>query len=60
MWPSSTSIFNPQIASRLLTPLTKWRYYTDRQELMRAELELLAASEKLSPDVYEVVSKSLK
>jgi aminopeptidase N len=51
---------NPQIASRLLTPLTKWRYYTGRQEMMRAELEALAAGDALSPDVYEVVSKSLR
>ena len=51
---------NPQIAARLLTPLTRWRYYSGRQELMRAELETLAAVDGLSPDVYEVVSKSLK
>jgi len=50
---------NPQIASRLLTPLTKWRNYTGRAQLMRAELERLAAEPALSPDVYEVVSKSL-
>ena len=51
---------NPQIAARLLTPLTKWRYYRGRGELMRAQLERLAAIDALSPDVYEVVSKSLK
>jgi aminopeptidase N len=51
---------NPQIASRLLIPLTKWRNYTGRAELMRAELERLAAEPALSPDVYEVVSKSLQ
>ena len=51
---------NPQIASRLLTPLTKWRYYVGRQEMMRAELDILAARDALSPDVYEVVSKSVK
>jgi len=51
---------NPQIASRLLAPLTKWRYYVGRSELMRAELEKLAALSDLSPDVYEVVTKSLQ
>ena len=51
---------NPQIASRLLTPLTRWRYYSGRQGLMKAELEKLAAQPGLSPDVYEVVTKSLQ
>jgi aminopeptidase N len=51
---------NPQIASRLLTPLTKWRNYTGRHALMRAELERLARAPELSPDVYEVVTKSLR
>jgi len=51
---------NPQIASRLLGPLTKWqRYNNERQELMFAQLERIAAESNLSPDVYEVVSKSL-
>ncbi|AQA18548.1 aminopeptidase N [Halioglobus japonicus] len=51
---------NPQIASRLLAPLTKWRYYQGRAEQMRSELELLASMDGLSADVFEVVSKSLK
>ncbi len=51
---------NPQIASRLLTPLTRWRKYAPaRQALMKAELERILASGELSSDVYEVVSKSL-
>ncbi len=51
---------NPQIAARLLAPLTKWRRYTpDRQALMQAQLQRIADSDTLSPDVYEVVSKSL-
>ncbi|WP_416310557.1 aminopeptidase N [Pseudomonas sp. W03] len=51
---------NPQIASRLLTPLTRWRKYApERQALMRAELERILASGELSSDVFEVVSKSL-
>ncbi|MOA40093.1 Aminopeptidase N [compost metagenome] len=51
---------NPQIASRQLTPLTRWRKYdAGRQQLMRAELERILASGELSSDVFEVVSKSL-
>ncbi|MNV43757.1 Aminopeptidase N [compost metagenome] len=51
---------NPQIASRLLGPLTRWGKYDDaRQALMKAELERILASGELSSDVYEVVSKSL-
>jgi aminopeptidase N len=51
---------NPQIASRLLAPLTRWRKYGDaRQALMKVELERILASGELSSDVYEVVSKSL-
>jgi aminopeptidase N len=52
---------NPQIASRLLTPLTRWKKYNPtRQALMRAQLERIAADTTLSKDVYEVVVKSLK
>jgi len=51
---------NPQIASRLLAPLTRWRKYDNgRQALMKGELERILASGELSRDVYEVVSKSL-
>ncbi|MCB9983974.1 MAG: aminopeptidase N [Rhodospirillales bacterium] len=52
---------NPQIAARLLTPMREWRRYTqDRQEKMRAELERIVSIKELSPDVYEIASKSLK
>jgi aminopeptidase N len=52
---------NPQIASRLLGPLTKWKQYKDQSAaLMRKELERVMSVEGLSKDVYEVVSKSLK
>ncbi|MCK9815719.1 aminopeptidase N [Pseudomonas sp. MAFF 302046] len=52
--------FNPQIASRQLAPLTRWRKYDSaRQALMKGELERIRASGELSSDVYEVVSKSL-
>jgi aminopeptidase N len=51
---------NPQIASRLLGPLTRWAKYGNvRQAQMKAQLERILASGELSSDVYEVVSKSL-
>src|SRR5690606_15638554 len=51
---------NPQIASRLLTPLTKWKKYNpQRQALMKSALERIMAEPELSKDVFEVVSKSL-
>lgn len=51
---------NPQVAARTLKPLTMWkRYNAERKTLMRQQLELLA-QEKLSPDVYELVTKSLE
>jgi aminopeptidase N len=57
---SELNAVNPQIASRLLMPLTRWRNYLGREELMRSELERLAAQPDLSPDVFEVVTKSLR
>ncbi|QQG35430.1 MAG: aminopeptidase N [Micavibrio aeruginosavorus] len=52
---------NPQIAARLLTPLKEWRRYTpDRQEKMKEVLELIAGQPDLSPDVFEIVTKTLK
>lgn len=51
---------NPQVASRLLAPLTKWKKYdANRQQLMKAALERIASEPALSKDVYEVVAKSL-
>lgn len=55
------NILNPQIASRLLTPLTRWKKYdATRQQLMRKQLQRIADEKALSKDVYEVVAKSLK
>lgn len=52
---------NPQVAARMVKPLTSWRRYDkERQELMRKQLELLLKDSKLSKDVYELVSKSLE
>ena len=52
--------FNPQIASRLVKIFSRWKRYDEtRQNLMKAELER-AAKVDLSPDVFEIVTKSLK
>ncbi len=52
---------NPQIASRLLLPLGRWRRYdTSRGNLMHVQLDRIAKTEGLSKDAYEVVSKSLR
>lgn len=51
---------NPQMASRLVTPLTRWKKFNaERQALMKKELELIKTEPNLSKDVFEVVSKSL-
>lgn len=51
---------NPQLAARLLGPLTRWRGLSENyQQLMRTELQRILDSGDLSRDVYEVVSKSL-
>ena len=50
---------NPQIAARMLAPLTRWRRYASGQDAMRAQLERLAAIDPLPKDVYEVVNRAL-
>ena len=50
---------NPQVAARLLGGLTRWRKYNKtRQDLMLGELKRILAEPNLSPDVYEVASRS--
>lgn len=56
----SLNTLNPQIASRLVAPLSKWRRYVDQQgQQMKQQLQRIMAQPALSKDVYEVVSKSL-
>ena len=50
---------NPQIAARMLAPMTRWRRYAVGQETMRAELERLAAIDPLPKDVFEVLNRAL-
>ncbi len=52
---------NPQVAARMLTPLTQWKCYdTKRQQLMQTALERIATLPGLSPNTDEVVRKSLQ
>ncbi len=53
--------FNPQLAARIVEPLIHWQKFdSQRQGLMKAQLERIAATKPLSNDVYELVSKSLE
>jgi aminopeptidase N len=52
---------NPHSAAALTKAFARWRDYdTKRQKLMLAELKRLSAHKKLSPNVTEIVVKSLK
>ena len=51
---------NPQMAARILAPLTRWgKFDESRQKLMKGELARILEVEAISPDVYEIVTKSL-
>ena len=50
---------NPQIAARMLAPLTRWRRYATGRKAMRSELKRLAAIDPLPKDVFEVVNRAL-
>ena len=51
---------NPQIAARLVTPLTRWKRFAPAySQRMKAALERIRDKAGLSRDVYEVVHKSL-
>lgn len=60
-WILRLNRLNPQIASRLVTPLTRWRKYTpERSVRMQGVLKHLMQHKDLSSDVYELVYKSLE
>jgi len=51
---------NPQIAARLVSAFTMWKRYDEkRKALMKAQLERILRTGKLSKDVFEIVTKSL-
>jgi aminopeptidase N len=54
------NVLNPQIAARMVKPLTAWkRYDINRQNLMRDQLLRIINTQNISQDVYELVTKSL-
>lgn len=51
---------NPQVASRLLSPLLKWRRLpTTQQTKLKSELLGLSRLDNLAPDLYEKVNQTL-
>ncbi len=51
---------NPQTAARLVTPLTQLAKHPEfRQQQLRQQLQRIMATEALSNDLYEIVSKAL-
>ena len=51
---------NPQVAARIVTPLTQWQgFANEHQVLMKQQLGRLLNHKGLSKDVFEKVSKSL-
>ena len=50
---------NPQIAARMMTPLTRWKKFDcKRQALMQAQIQRVKETPNLSKDVFEVAEKS--
>ena len=51
---------NPQVAARLVTPLTRWKKFAPpNRQLMRDALETIAKQPNLVKDIQEIISKSL-
>ena len=51
---------NAMSAARLVAPFRQWRRYDDaRQAQMKAEMERILQTPKLSPNVYELLTKTL-
>lgn len=51
---------NPQVAARLVSPLTRWQRFSESTATsMKQQLQRIAKSDSLSPDVFELVSKGL-
>lgn len=51
---------NPQVASRMVSAFSRWRRYDEtRQNLAKAQLEMIMSANGLSENVFEIASKSL-
>jgi aminopeptidase N len=52
---------NPQVASRMLRQIARWRRYdSGRQALMQSQLQRIMDAPAVSKDVYEIASRSLE
>ncbi|KAL2547682.1 Peptidase M1 family protein [Forsythia ovata] len=51
---------NPQVASRMVSAFSRWKRFDEtRQNLAKAQLEMILSANGLSENVYEIASKSL-
>jgi aminopeptidase N len=51
---------NPQVAARLMTPLTRWKKFPEpNSSQMREALQVIADEQGLVKDIYEIAIKSL-
>jgi len=51
---------NPQVASRMLRIMSRWRHYdSSRRKLMQFQLQRILSVDGVSKDVYEIASKSI-
>ncbi|MGB2260411.1 MAG: aminopeptidase N [Porticoccaceae bacterium] len=51
---------NPQVAARLVTPLTRWKKFPEpNRQMMRDALQVIADEPGLVKDIYEIATKSL-
>ncbi len=56
-----TDKINPQVAARLVNPLTKWKNFNgDRSQLMHNALSRINLESDLSRDLHEVVEKAIQ
>jgi aminopeptidase N len=52
---------NPQVAARLMTPLTRWKKFPEpNSSQMREALQVIADEHGLVKDIYEIATKSLQ
>ena len=52
---------NPQIAARMASAFNRWKRYDEgRKNLMKKQLQRIAAVEKLSGDVSEIINNALR
>ncbi|CAN1778121.1 Puromycin-sensitive aminopeptidase [Linum perenne] len=57
---SNVSWSDSQVASRMVTAFSRWKRYDEtRQNLAKAQLEMIMSANGLSENVFEIASKSL-